>query len=239
LKWNFLPSERVEREKRKARGRRRILRNPLARFIQRRTRKTGIMKKGWLSILLLLAAGACQGPTAAVSTDHRTEAEAGYVDQDIRDFSRVIEKKPGYAAAYVHRGMAYIRKGDYDRAIQDFTKAIELDPKAGSTYGKRGAALLEKGMYEEAIRDLTKAIELYPRFAQAYLNRGNIYLHKGNYTQAVRDFTAAIEIHPGYAKAYHGRARAYQAKRLESLAAEDFRQACELGDEEACEAASR
>jgi tetratricopeptide (TPR) repeat protein len=194
------------------------------------------MKKRWLALLLVSALGACKGPEGNVQADHK--AEVGYVDQDIRDYSRIIDDNPGHAEAYVYRGMAFVQRGDYDRAIEDFTKALEIDPK-GSLYGKRGAAYLEKGEYDEAIRDLTKAIELYPRFAQAYCNRANVHLRKGNYTQAITDFTAAIEIHPGYAKAYYGRARTYRARRLDNLASEDFRQACELGHQSACMALER
>jgi len=202
-------------------------------------RKAGTMKNRWLAVTLVSMIVSCQGATGNLPAERTTEVQEGFVDQDVRDAARIIEDRPGYADAYVYRGMAYVRKGDYDRAIQDFTKAIELNPKAASTYGKRGAALLEKGAVEEAIEDLTKAIELYPRFAQAYYNRGNAHLSKGNYTQAVQDFTAAIEIYPGHAKAYYGRAKAYHGKRLYNMAAQDFRQAFNLGDEDALRSSER
>ena len=50
------------------------------------------MKKGWLTILMISAMASCRGPTGTVPTDHETEAEAIYVDMDIRDYSRIIEK---------------------------------------------------------------------------------------------------------------------------------------------------
>jgi len=202
-------------------------------------RKAGTMWNRWLVLLLMSIIASCQGAKGNLPAERMTEVQAVFVDQDIRDVSRIIEDNPRHAEAFVYRGMVYVREGDYDRAIQDFTKAIEIDPNAGSTYGKRGAAHLELGELEEAIRDLTKAIELYPHFAQAYSNRGNAHLRKGNYEQAVLDFTAATEIHPGYAKAYHGRAIAYQKKRLYRLAAQDFGTACDLGDKDACRASGR
>jgi tetratricopeptide (TPR) repeat protein len=197
------------------------------------------MRRIGLALLLFLIMASCRGPSGSVPVHHEAEYEAALMQQDIRDYSRLIERNPDHAEAYVHRAMVYVRQGNYDKAIEDFTKAIDIDPNVGSTYGKRGATRLALGEHEEAIRDFTKAIELYPRFAQAYCNRGNAYLREEDYTQALKDFTAAIEIHPGYAKAYYGRAKVYSLKRRPHLAAQDCRRACDLGEEDACRVSGR
>ena len=51
-----------------------------------------------------------------------------YLDEVIRLYTKAIEIDPGFAVAYLNRGITYRKKGDYDQAILDSSKAIEIDP---------------------------------------------------------------------------------------------------------------
>lgn len=46
----------------------------------------------------------------------------------IADFTKVIERMPGFPAAYFLRGASYYVKLDFDRAVVDFQRAVELEP---------------------------------------------------------------------------------------------------------------
>ncbi len=46
--------------------------------------------------------------------------------QAIADYDRVLDALPGYAAAFMERGMAHAGLGHFDRAIGDFDRAVEL-----------------------------------------------------------------------------------------------------------------
>ena len=52
----------------------------------------------------------------------------GNYKQAIEDYDRAIEIKPGYAEAYINRGVAYNGLGNYRQAIEDLNRAIEIKP---------------------------------------------------------------------------------------------------------------
>jgi tetratricopeptide (TPR) repeat protein len=70
--------------------------------------------------------------------------------------------------AYICRGAAYYKKGDYDKTIVDCTTAIKLDPMdvgdynrlPGSVYQIRGLAYQRLGKWSEGQADVEKAKEL-------------------------------------------------------------------------------
>ena len=87
--------------------------------------------------------------------------------------------------AYINRGSAYAKKGDFEAAIADHTKAIELDPNLHIAYSNRGVAYAEKGDLDNAIADYSKAIALDPNDAKAYRNRADAYFKRDGFGAAV------------------------------------------------------
>jgi lipoprotein NlpI len=55
-------------------------------------------------------------------------------DVAIADWTDVIRMYPGFAYAYVFRGVAYRAKGCYDLAQADYTQAIRLNPYLATVY---------------------------------------------------------------------------------------------------------
>ena len=113
--------------------------------------------------------------------------------------------------AYVHRGLAYQRKGEFSRAIDDFTRLMEIGPNhiCADAYKYRGVVYLQKGELDCAIRDFSEAIELNPNHIDAYYDRAMIYMKKGNHELAVEDFRKVVQLHVGYTlnpivQYYHG-----------------------------------
>jgi tetratricopeptide (TPR) repeat protein len=79
----------------------------------------------------------------------------------IADYSKAIELKPDWAAAYYYnRGIAENAKGDLDGAIADYSKAIALKPDDADAYSNRGVAKRAKGDLDGANADYSKASEL-------------------------------------------------------------------------------
>src|SRR5439155_983716 len=89
-------------------------------------------------------------------------------EKAIVDYDEVIRLDPKDVYAYIYRGCAYERKGDYDKAIADYDEAIRLDPKGAKAYEIRGAAYHDKGDYDKAIADYDEAIRLDPKYALPY-----------------------------------------------------------------------
>lgn len=144
-----------------------------------------------------------------------------------------LEQEPhAKALAYVNRGIAYGKNGEYDEAIADFTKALELEPNNMSAYCNRGLAYLEKGVPDQAIANFTKALELEPNNIFAYRNRGLAYLYKYDPDKAIEDFTKILdEQHHDDAEAagaYLLRGFAYILKRDYDKAIADYSKALEF-----------
>jgi tetratricopeptide (TPR) repeat protein len=84
------------------------------------------------------------------------------------EYTRAITLAPGYAQAYLERGLAYNHKDSYDKAIADFTEAIRLDPEDKDAYYFRGAAyVMGKDNWVQARADWRKALEIDPDYTDA------------------------------------------------------------------------
>ena len=113
--------------------------------------------------------------------------------------------------SYVHRGLAYQRKGEFSRGIDDFTKLIEIGPNhiRADAYDYRGRVHHQKGELSRAIEDFSEAIEQNPDHITALYNRAMIYMKEENYTLAIEDFRKIVQLRVGYTlnpiiQYYHG-----------------------------------
>ncbi len=145
----------------------------------------------------------------------------------IADFNKAIELNSKNAEAYINRGIAYNKIGNYNQAIVDYDKAIELDPKNAEAYNNRGTSYTKLGQHQQALEDYSKAIELNPKNAITYRGRGLVYYNLGNYKQAIADFDKAIELNPKFAEAYYGRGLIYGKLDNPNQAIADFDKAIE------------
>ena len=141
----------------------------------------------------------------------------------------VISKYPS-AAAYNHRGAAYLIQGMYDRAIEDLNQAIRLAPRYFEAYDNRGTTRTFQGDYGLAIADHTKAIELNPKDALAYNDRALAYLHQRELARAGADLDSAIRLKPT-AAAHRNRGIIRNAMGRYRRAIEDFGESARLDPE--------
>jgi len=93
---------------------------------------------------------------------------SGKIDDAIAACRTAIEKRPDYAEAHYHLGVAQRQKGDIDVARRSFAKAVELAPT--NMRAVEGLAVLEAetGRLPEAESLLRKAIALNPDSASAH-----------------------------------------------------------------------
>jgi tetratricopeptide (TPR) repeat protein len=128
----------------------------------------------------------------------------------IKACTEIIDgRDDGYVrdAAYLHRGIAYRRKGKAEDAIADFGEAIDLNPTYADAYFQRGIAYRTKGNYNSAIADFDQAIQLDPKDPEAYNCRGEAYRDKGDYGRAIADFDHALAIEPTMRAAANNKAK--------------------------------
>ena len=75
----------------------------------------------------------------------------------IEYLNEAIRLKPDFAMAYVGRGLAYGKFGQYQRAIKDYDEAIRLNPDFAAAYSNRGDAYANLGQNQRAIEDYDKS----------------------------------------------------------------------------------
>ena len=165
------------------------------------------------------------------------------LNKAIRDLNKVIRLDPENALAYISRGTAYDKKGDYDNAIKDYDKAIKLNSEDAEAYLLRGDAYLGKADYDSAIADYDKAIKLNPEEETAYEGKAYAYRKKGDNAQAeatkaellnimedqeLTSLDGAIRVSPENAEAYYNRGLFYDARGDFDLAIADYSKAIQL-----------
>ncbi len=138
----------------------------------------------------------------------RKALDGGRLDEALREFNAALKLKPEYDAAWLLRGHALRRLGDFDGALQSFAQALQFN--RGSEEGWMGLAsvLHELSRYREEVEAYDELLRLRPRFVEAWINKGAA-LH------ALRDFTAALacygkvlEIRPEHAAAWNNKGAA-------------------------------
>ena len=125
----------------------------------------------------------------------------------IAAFTRAIEIEPNYAEAYVKRGLAYYRIGQYKAAIADYTRTLDLKRYHADAYTSRGDAYRTLGEIEHAIADYSASLK--KRWsARIVRRRAQTYFEQGNVQNALADYNTVIKRQPS-AMAYYARGNVY------------------------------
>ena len=176
-----------------------------------------------------------------------SQADARYSNKDFRgaiiSYTKALEIKPDYAAAYYRRGNAKNELEFYAEATTDFSKAIEINPTLTVAYLGRGYANTRLKLLSKAIEDYTVAIKIEPKMAEAYYWRANAICmlqdYKASqfrdYTLALIDYSLAIDIDPKNPNYYYYRGQVKIRSGNKDLACGDFKSALDLGKAEAFE----
>jgi len=115
----------------------------------------------------------------------------GQYDAAIAEYTRAIELKPDFAAAYNNRGYAAYSKYDGSDPLPDLNRALQLRPNFPHAYNTRGCIHMGSGRVNEALADFNRAIQLQPDYPRAFRNRGSVLMKKGRYSAAFSDFEHA------------------------------------------------
>ncbi len=134
----------------------------------------------------------------------------GSYPQAIAVFSRAIAIWPGFADAYLSRGIAEHGLGDTDHASADLDHASDLNPNLTRAYDERGRIYLEKGDTLRAIAEFTKSLRIQPT-TDGYYQRGLAYESLGDHRKALADYDDAIAELRDAPYAYRARALAKDA----------------------------
>ena len=128
-------------------------------------------------------------------------------DQAIRQYSRIIQRAPDRAGAYLSRSVAEMNIYDLAAARADIDRALALDGSNPTTWTLHGELLALDKNTAGAIKDYSQAIALRPTFAIAYLDRATSYQEQGDTARALEDMNKGVELGHGSPVGYLLRSR--------------------------------
>lgn len=157
-----------------------------------------------LSALLLLQAAPARREAGAHLKRADLLMSRNRVADALASYDKAVEADPGWAAAYVRRGMARRAKGDLAGSIEDYEKARDLDPRStadnaavAESYSNRGLNRFYRLEIGPAVADFDRAIEHYAKEPNHFFRRGQARLIDEEFEAAVADFNRAEAINRG------------------------------------------
>ena len=100
-------------------------------------------------------------------------AQAGYPEQAITEFKKVIARNPKFPGAHYSLGAAYLVSASdalYPQAAEEFRKELEINPDDYLSRYQLGYIELSQHKLPEAEKDLTRAAALDPKNPDAFLS---------------------------------------------------------------------
>jgi tetratricopeptide (TPR) repeat protein len=142
-------------------------------------------------------------PSFWFNADQKLEQAAEFALRDdfasaVRLATEVIDRQPSHAMAYMVRGTALRRCGEYSQAIADLDRAIELNSRNSEAYTQRAFACQQGHLRDsnQIFADLNRAIELDATSALAHILRGNEFANLDDHDAAITDYDQAVRLNP-------------------------------------------
>ena len=158
-------------------------------------------------------------------------SDLGKKDEAQRDFSRVLELKPGDFDTLMRRAGIFIDQGAFQKALDDLIQASSIKPQDRSVILERAAIYKKLKKYDKAADDFATAINLDPSSkdtASLYYSLGESLLLARKQDYAIRAFTKALQMDPKNGLAYANRGVAFKDKGDWRAAESDFRSSLNL-----------
>jgi len=124
-------------------------------------------------------------------------AEAGYPEQAIQEFKKVIAENGKYPGAHYSLGAAYlVGLGDAanDEAVPEFREELKTNPDDFLSHSQLGTIALGQHKLQEAEEELTRAAALDPRNPDTFLSLGQLYVETNRPAEAEAALRKSISL---------------------------------------------
>jgi len=123
--------------------------------------------------------------------------KVGDLEQCEREYRKVIELDPYFAAAYNNLGYTWIdRDLNLEEAISLVRKALELEPDNGAYIDSLGWAYFKLGKLDEALSELQRALKFEGTDPAIYEHIGDVYKAKNMIKEAIEYWQKALQMNP-------------------------------------------
>jgi tetratricopeptide (TPR) repeat protein len=140
-------------------------------------------------------------------------------------FSKLLEKDPKNAAAYLGRAAAELALDQPDKVIADCDQVLKLEAHSAPAFQLRARAWIAKEQTEKAIADLSEVLKLQPERTDAYRMRGDAWRKQKDYAKAGGDYSRLLRLSPNDCEAYNYRGMCRFEKGQYEKAIADFNEA--------------
>lgn len=144
-------------------------------------------------------------------------------------YTECLKLNPKIKEAYLNRGGAYDRMGNYSEAIKDYDRALSIDPNFDLALSNKAYTYVTLGNLDEALIWLSKALKINPSSFFATGLMGTVYFKMKKFDEALLWLNKKIEIYPLQAGGYISRGLFYMETGNYELADADFKKAKEVG----------
>ena len=163
-----------------------------------------------LAVLLTVptpVAGKTARNSAAIMQACASREPARSVEACSKFLTRKKLAKSIRAQALMHRGAAYLRKGNLVKALSDAEAAVRLTHDDADAYYLRASVLRKKNEMGRALADYALALTLRPHFPDLLNDRALVLIDAKDNPGALADLDRAISLEPGHLIARKNRAR--------------------------------
>jgi tetratricopeptide (TPR) repeat protein len=122
---------------------------------------------------------------------------AGYPNQAIEEFKKVIAKDDKYPGAHYSLGAAYLvglSDAIYPEAAEEFRKELEINPNDYNSHFQLGYIELSQHRLPEAEHELSRAAELDPKSPDPFVSLGQLYVELNRTPDAEAALRKAIAL---------------------------------------------
>jgi tetratricopeptide (TPR) repeat protein len=133
-------------------------------------------------------------------------------------YRRILELRPGYAAAAINLGTIHYNLREFAMAEQLYRRATEADPEYALAFFDLGNVLDELKRLPDAIAAYQRAIALVPQYADSHYNLALAYERQGHRRRALRHWLTYVRLDPVGPWANHAKAQAKKILSTERLA---------------------
>ncbi len=121
----------------------------------------------------------------------------GDLEECERQYKKVMELDPYFAAAYNNLGYTWIENDmNIEQAMEYVRKALELEPESGAYIDSLGWGYFKQGKLDEALAELFRALKFETTDPTVFDHIGDVYKAKSMIREAIEYWQKALEMNP-------------------------------------------
>jgi len=138
----------------------------------------------------------------------RRALERGQTEEALLHLDVALRLKPEYDPAWLLRGYALRRGGDFDAALQSFAHALTINRDSEEGWLGLATTLHDLGRFKEEVGAYDELLKRNPRSIEAWIDKGAVLHELKDYRAAIACYDHVLSIRPEHAPAWNNKGAA-------------------------------